>query len=92
MVKKLSVEYTMLAILEYMCIYTKDTPVTKYHLINHVKGLSTQRSDRITNIINILESNGYIRSIKTSTTTFYQITEEGIKVYYKWVRDFLEFF
>ena len=32
--KRLSPEYTILAILEYLCISSKDTLVSKYHIIN----------------------------------------------------------
>jgi DNA-binding PadR family transcriptional regulator len=40
----------------------------------------------------ILEQNGYIKSIKASSTvTFYQITEHGIEAYSKWIKDYLTF-
>jgi hypothetical protein len=40
----------------------------------------------------ILEQNGYIKSIKTSSTvTFYQITGHGIQAYSKWIKDYLDF-
>lgn len=81
----------MLAILEYMCIYAKDTPISKYHILTKVKGLSTQRPDRIAHIMDALERNGYIKSIKTPNATFYKVTEDGLRVYYKWAKDFLEF-
>ncbi len=78
----------MLAILEYMCIYARDTPISKYHILTKVKGLSTQRPDRIARIMEMLERNGYIESIKTPNATFYKVTEEGMEVYYKWAKDF----
>lgn len=81
----------MLAILEYMCIYARDTPISKYHILTKVKGLSTQRPDRISRIMDTLERNGYIKSVKTPNAKFYQVTEKGLKVYYKWAKDFLEF-
>lgn len=89
--KRLSVEYVMLVILEYMCLYARDTPISKYHILTKVKGLNTQRLDRITNIMNTLEKNGYVKAIKTSSSTFYQVTDKGLEVYYKWAKDFLEF-
>lgn len=40
----------------------------------------------------ILEQNGFTRSIKASSTvTFYQITEQGIEAYHKWVKNYLDF-
>lgn len=89
--KRLSAEYTMLAILEYMCINARETSISKYHILTKVKGLSTQRPDRISRIMEMLEKNGYIKSIKTPNATFYQVTEKGLRVYYKWAKDFLEF-
>ncbi|HYT42612.1 MAG TPA: hypothetical protein VEP90_09715 [Methylomirabilota bacterium] len=39
-----------------------------------------------------LEQNGYIKSIKASSTvTFYQITGHGIEAYSKWIKDYLYF-
>lgn len=89
--RRLSAEYTMLAILEYMCIYARDTPISKYHIISKIKGLSTQRPDRVARIMNILERNGYIRSIKTPNAIYYQVTSKGLDAYYRWAKDFLEF-
>jgi DNA-binding PadR family transcriptional regulator len=40
----------------------------------------------------VLEKNGYVKSINTSSNiTFYQITEKGIEAYSKWIKDFLNF-
>ena len=48
-----------------------------------------QRQDRVSEIMNMLEKNGLIESIKTSSeSTFYHITNKGINAYSKWVRDF----
>jgi DNA-binding PadR family transcriptional regulator len=41
--------------------------------------------------MDILERNGFIKSMNTPNATFYQITEKGSEVYLKWVKDFLEF-
>ena len=38
-----------------------------------------------------LEKNGFIKSTKTPNATFYQITENGIEAYFKWIKDFLDF-
>lgn len=88
--KRLSAEYTILAILEYMCIHARDAPVSKYRIMK-IKGLSTQRPDRVSRIIELLEKNGYITSIKTPTATYYKVSERGLNIYNKWARDFLEF-
>ena len=56
--------------------------------INEIK---QQRPDRISLILNKLEQNGYIESIKTPNTKFYLITEKGFDAYLKWIRDFLTF-
>ncbi|MDQ6864662.1 MAG: DUF4364 family protein [Thermoproteota archaeon] len=87
----MSSEYTTLSILEYLYINTKNTPVSKYHIITKVHGIRHQRSDRVSNIMDILERNGFIKSMNTPNATFYQITEKGSEVYLKWVKDFLEF-
>jgi len=88
--KRLSAEYTMLAILEYICLYASNTPVSKYRIMR-IEGLSTQRPDRIARILEMLERNGYIESIKTPTAIYYKVTEKGLNIYNKWVKDFLEF-
>jgi DNA-binding PadR family transcriptional regulator len=42
--------------------------------------------------MNLLEQNGFVKSIKTtSDTVFYQVTDKGIEAYYKWVKDYLDF-
>jgi DNA-binding PadR family transcriptional regulator len=89
--RRLSSEYTTLSILEYLYINTKNTPVSKYHVTKKVHGIRNQRSDRVSSIMDILERNGFIKSINTPNATFYQITEKGSEVYLKWVKDFLDF-
>lgn len=90
--RRLSTEYTMLSILEYLCINSLHTPVSKYHIINKIPGIRQQRQDRVSAIMGTLETNGFINSIRTSSnSTFYQITSKGLEVYSKWVKDFLEF-
>lgn len=90
--KKFSSEYTMLSILEYLYTYGRNTPVSKYKIANSAFGIRQQRSDRINTIMQILEQNGFTKSIKASSTvTFYQITEQGIEAYQKWIRNYLNF-
>jgi hypothetical protein len=90
--RRFSTEYTMLSILEYLCINSLHTPVSKYHIINKIPGIRQQRQDRVSAIMGTLETNGFINSIRTSSnSTFYQITSKGLEVYSKWVKDFLEF-
>jgi DNA-binding PadR family transcriptional regulator len=38
-----------------------------------------------------LEKNGLVETIKTSSSTFYKITEKGIESYHKWIKSFLDF-
>jgi DNA-binding PadR family transcriptional regulator len=89
--ERFSSEYTMLSILEYMCTYTLNIPVTKYHILTRVPEIKQQRPDRIAHIMNTLEQNGFIKSIKTSNSVSYQVTEKGLYAYAKWAKDFLDF-
>ena len=89
--KRLSAEYTMLSILEYLCINSQSGPLSKYHILTKIAGIKQQRHDRISEILNTLEENGLIRSTKISDSTFYEITDKGNMVYHKWVKDFLDF-
>jgi predicted transcriptional regulator len=89
--ERFSSEYTMLSILEYMCTYALNIPVTKYHILTRVPEIKQQRPDRITHIMNTLEQNGFIRPVKTSNSTAYQVTERGLNAYGKWAKDFLDF-
>lgn len=89
--KRLSPEYTILSILEYLCISSKDTPISRYHIINKLPNIKQQRSDRINDLMDELEKSGLVETIKTSNTTFYKITEKGIEAYHKWIKSFLDF-
>jgi DNA-binding PadR family transcriptional regulator len=89
--KRLSPEYTILSILEYLCISSKDRLISKYHIINKLPNIKQQRSDRINDLMDELEKNGLVETIKTSNSTFYKITEKGIESYYKWIKSFLDF-
>jgi hypothetical protein len=90
--KRFSSEYTMLSILEYLYINAQNIPVTKYKILTNSPEIRQQRPDRVNDIMEILEQNGYIKSIKASSTiTFYQITGHGIEAYSKWIKDYLYF-
>lgn len=89
--KRLSVEYTMFSILEYLCINSQSGPVSKYHILTKITVIKQQRHDRVTEILNILEENGLISSARLADSTFYEITNKGNGVYHKWVKDFLDF-
>jgi len=89
--KRLSPEYTILSILEYLCISSKGTLVSKYHIINKLPNIKQQRSDRINDLMEELEKNGLVETIKTTNSTFYKVTEKGIESYYKWIKSFLDF-
>ena len=89
--KRFSSEYTMLSIIEYLCLYSRKTPISKYHIMTKINGIKQQRPDRISLILNKLEQNGYIKSIDTSNAKFYLITEKGFDAYLKWIKDFLTF-
>ncbi|HEU5446395.1 MAG TPA: hypothetical protein VFU67_04570 [Nitrososphaeraceae archaeon] len=91
--KRFSSEYTMLSILEYLCLYSTKTPVSKYHIMTKINAIRQQRPDRISSILNGLEENGYIKSIidDGSNNKLYLITETGFNAYLKWIKDFLFF-
>ena len=91
--KRFSAEFTMLSILEYLCINTQNVPVSKYHIITKIPGIKQQRPDRVAHIMDALEKNDFIKSTKSpnASATFYQITEKGIEAYFKWIKDFLDF-
>ena len=87
----------MLTILEYLCLYSTKTPISKYHIMTKINAIRQQRPDRISLILNRLEENGYIKStIDTSSTTnpttkLYLVTEKGFDAYLKWIKEFLSF-
>ncbi len=82
----------MLSILEYLYVNSQNIPVTKYKILTISHEIRQQRPDRVNDIMDNLEQNGYIKSIKASSTvTFYQITGHGIEAYSKWIKDYLYF-
>ncbi|MGE0243041.1 MAG: hypothetical protein AB7P56_03855 [Nitrososphaeraceae archaeon] len=56
-----------------------------------INAIKQQRPDRISLLLNRLEENGYIKSVDTSNSKFYLITEKGFDAYLKWIKDFLSF-
>ena len=90
--KRFSSEYTMFSVLEYLYANAQKTPVSKYNIVTNTHGIRQQRTDRVNLIMNTLEQNEYIKSVKTSSNvTFYQITEKGIDAYSRWIKAFLNF-
>jgi predicted transcriptional regulator len=89
---RFSSEYTMLSILEYLYTNTQNMSVSKYNIMTNTPGIRRQRPDRVNIMIDLLEKNGYIISLNTSSNLiFYKITRNGIDAYEKWIKDFLEF-
>lgn len=87
-----SFEYTLLAILEYFVRHESLGPVTKYHVMNRVPSLPTQRQDRVSEILDLLVVRGWVSLEKQdSGTAVYRITSQGKVEYEKWVREFLSF-
>ena len=89
--ERFSSEYTILSILEYMCTSALNTPVTKYRILIRVPEIKQQRPDRVLHIMNTLEQNGFIKSVKASDSTAYHVTQKGLNAYAKWAKDFLDF-
>ena len=89
--KRLSSEYTMLSILEYLYNNSQTVPVSKFNIVTKTPGIKRQRPDRVNIMMDLLLSNGYLKLQKTTNTTLYQITEKGITEYTKWIKKFLEF-
>ncbi|MER3407855.1 MAG: hypothetical protein C4292_03545 [Nitrososphaera sp.] len=89
--KRFSSEFTMLTILEYLVLNSRNTPLSKYHIATKVAGIKQQRRDRISGMMDRLESKGLVRSIATSSAVFYQVTDLGVKAYLDWVKPFLDF-
>ena len=91
--KRFSSEYTMLSIIEYLCLYSTKTPVSKYHIMTKITAIKHQRQDRVSLLLNELEDNGFIKSTvdDISKNKLYSITEKGFDSYIKWVKEFLSF-
>jgi DNA-binding PadR family transcriptional regulator len=90
--KRFSSEYTILSILEYLYLNARNIPVSKYKNVTNAAAIRQQRPDRVNNIMQTLERNGFIRSIEASSTiAFYQITKQGIEAYQQWIKNYLNF-
>ena len=91
--KRFSSEYTMLSIIEYLCLYSTKTPISKYHIMTKITAIKQQRQDRVSLLLNELEDNGFIKSTvdDISNNKLYSITEKGFDSYIKWVKEFLSF-
>ena len=81
----------MLSILEYLCTESHSTPISKYHIVSKIPTIKRQRPDRIIQIMDMLEKNGFIKSIKTANATYYSSTEKGLEAYSQWAQKFLDF-
>ena len=83
----------MLSIIEYLCLYSTKTPVSKYHIMTKITAIKQQRQDRVSLLLNELEDNGFIKSTvdNISNNKLYSITEKGFDSYIKWVKEFLSF-
>ena len=83
----------MLSIIEYLCLYSTKTPVSKYHIMTKITAIKQQRQDRVSLLLNELEDNGFIKSTvdDISKNKLYSITEKGFDSYIKWVKEFLSF-
>jgi hypothetical protein len=86
--KRFSSEYTMLSILEYLC-ECSGNPCQQIQCCYKPPAIKQQRTDRINQIMDILEQSEYIKPIRTSSNAiFYQITGKGIEAYSEWIKDF----
>jgi DNA-binding PadR family transcriptional regulator len=83
----------MLSIIEYLCLYSTKTPISKYHIMTKITAIKQQRQDRVSLLLNELEDNGFIKSTvdDISNNKLYSITEKGFDSYIKWVKEFLSF-
>jgi predicted transcriptional regulator len=79
----------MFSILEY--IYMVRQPVSKYHLLKKVPGISTQRPDRVSHFVDMLVKNGYLETMQTANVMYYQISQKGKDAYDLWIKQFLDF-
>lgn len=86
-----SFEFTVLTILEYFVRHEALGPVSKYHVMNRIAGLPSQRQDRVSTILDLLVQRGWIATETAESGEVYKITELGRMEYNKWVMDFLSF-
>lgn len=87
-----SFELTVLTILEYLVRHEGFGPVSKYHIMNHVPDLPSQRQDRVSTILELLVRRGWVSTeSKDDGVMGYRISESGKTEYRKWVSQFLSF-
>ena len=60
-------------------------------MVNKIPGINQQRFDRINNLLEKMEQNGFIESRSSADMKFYLVTEKGEGAYYQWVKSFLDF-
>jgi|SRR5208282_691229 len=87
-----SFEFTSLAILEHFVRHEAFGSVSKYHIMNRVTGLSTQRHDRVSAILELLVERGWISpESKEDGLIGFRTSASGKAEYRKWVSQFLSF-
>jgi len=87
-----SFEFTVLTILEYLVRHEVSGPVSKYHIMNRVPDLPSQRRDRVSAILELLVERGWVfTESKEDGVIGYRISESGKAEYKKWVGQFLSF-
>ena len=86
-----SFEFTVLVILEYFVRHEALGPVSKYHVMNRIPGLPSQRQDRVSSILDLLVQRGWVSAEEGDSVFAYKITELGKEEYNKWVKEFLSF-
>jgi len=87
-----SFEYTVLVILEYFVRRETLGPITKYHVMNRIPGLPSQRQDRVSAVLDLLVQRGWLSvESRDDGGELYRITEAGKAEYHKWIKEFLAF-
>ena len=87
-----SFEFTVLTLLEYLVTHEIAGSVTKYHLMNRVPGLPSQRRDRVSSILELLVQKGWATiESQEDGVVGYRVSQSGKEEYRKWVSQFLAF-
>src|SRR5215203_4899346 len=76
--QRFSHEYTILAILEYFCLYSRKVAISKYHIMTKINEIKTQRPDRISLILIKLEKNENIKKNKKQNKIFYFLIKKDL--------------
>lgn len=71
----------------------RNGPFSKHHLMTKIRGLPTQRQDRIGEVLNVLSDRGWIETIPipTENRVLYNISDQGRSWYEQLGKKFLEF-